>query len=115
RLQGLAAHQRRRDGGPARRAQLRPDRGDRERALEEILRIGPKLVAATLRRRADDDLLPADATGVVRVGVVDACRAGDARAAEDDLEPRRLQSAGPLREGEHAAEREKGNALAVDR
>ena len=62
---------------PARAA---PDaRRDVERALEHVLRVRAQLVAAARGRRADDDLLPADAVGVVRVAVGERGRAVEPR------------------------------------
>ena len=89
--------------------------GDLERALEQVFGIGAQAVARARRRNrggvdagvpvgADHDFLPADPAleGVVVHGQLPhaRCRAG----VEEQLEPRRLQPADPVREREPALE-----------
>ena len=122
-----AVDRRRCTGGRARR-ELRGRRGDIERALEEILRIGAQLVArrgrADARRldgrarvgRRDDDLLPAEAIPVVPVAVGKRPAAVRNRAGlDDELEPRRIEPAYPLRERERPVELRQLEPLPVHR
>src|SRR5918911_1399219 len=62
-------------------------------AREQALRVRAELVRGTRRLRADDDLLPADPAGVVRIAHDQVCRCIDARPAKDQLEPQRVEAA----------------------
>ena len=67
-----------------------------------------------MRRRADNDLLPADAAGVVRVVHDHRLGAVDRRSPEDHLEPHRVQAGDAARECERACHRLQRDRAAVD-
>src|SRR3989442_1956170 len=92
----------------------RLDTGDVERAREEVFRIGTQLAAST-RRSADDDLLPADATRVVRVAVGHGARGSESRPTQPRLEPGRLQPPGARWMGESGLDGDQTCAAPVHR
>ena len=98
-----------------RRGDARGRRRHVERALQEALRIGVQLVRRAVGRRADDDLLPPDAPGVVRVVHGQALAARDGRAAQDHFEPQRVQPAHAGREGERVRDRHERDRAPVER
>src|SRR5262249_8677335 len=88
RLERLAARQSGRNVWPRGRRELRLDRRDAERALQEALRVRPELVADALGV-PDHDLLPADPVLVVVVSIGDRGLPVQGRTGQDQLEPGR--------------------------
>src|SRR5439155_11602292 len=107
----------RRNAGPATGHDLGAGLGNAERALQEVLRIGTKLVADRLARHArrvetgigarpNNDLLPADPLAEVRIAVVEPRRLAAPKrlALIDDLEPGRVQAGLARRKSKRVAQ-----------
>ena len=81
-----------------------------ERALQQALRVRVQLVGDAVRARAHDDLTPAEVVGVVGVADRHALAGRHDRAAQDELEPHRVQAGDAERERECVRHRLQGYA-----
>ena len=100
--------------GVASRRQRGRDVRDVERAAQQVLRVCTQLVGGRAGLRADDDLLPSDAVGIVVVHDDNVDVLVDAWPGEDRLEARRVQAGRAARVRERGADHAEARRMSVD-